>query len=800
MQWKRLLAALLACASLAVLALPASAGYFPDVTDPEMARAADTLYALGVVDGGDKGLFQPMDNLTRVQFCKMAIEIMGRGEEAKAQMNRTIFTDVASTHWGRGYVNLAATMVIDEENKTRLMLGTGNGKFEPDRAISYQEAVTLMLRILGYSAEANASWPTGAIRTATELGLDRGLNIAVPSAAVTRGQAAVLFSRMLAITPKGGEKPYAQALGTLVEDVIILSTNATINCQSGWVTTTQGGPYRPVGTVDSSLQGQRGDILLDKNGQFITLLTNNTDSVTTTITRVQGNYLHTANGSRYTFADDTPVYTGTNGQVSTYKEMLPSLLPGQAVTIYLDDGQVVGMFCARTATDSGFVVVEGRASAATFFSITGGETGYTIRKNGAAISLGDIQPYDVATYDPISKVLNICDTRLTCVYENASPSPLAPSLITAAGGNTFPVMAGAMDSLAQFSLGQTVILLFTSDGQVAGAVQRGVAGNAMGVVSGDSLKLIGTNVTLKVGASAAGMDGQLVSVSGGWGDLSLRPVSLSHGSGDFDTVRMTLGRLPVSYGVMIYEQGANGLASVSLSSLPSSVPSSRISGYHTDSAGYVDLILLRDYTGDTYTYGRIEPASKTVEVPVKGKEPFTTNEETGEIRDAEGFLVNAEGNRLDTEGNVLTEKKEIPQLRFVVPGKSTVYDLPDGMYAPTGFGTIRVFTDPNTGTEYATVNSLLTAVPNARSADFYIVDGVTYVQVGSRTYEVADDVLCYNAAASHGWWYWDPELGDYAYAVENQWFETLLEARTFSPTLTLYVDSTGGKVRVVSAQ
>ena len=105
-----------------------------------------------------------------------------------------------------------------------------------------------------------------------------------------------------------------------------------------------------MGTVDSSLQGQRGDILLDKNGQFITLLTNNTDSVTTTITRVQGNYLHTANGSRYTFADDTPVYTGTNGQVSTYKEMLPSLLPGQAVTIYLDDGQVVGMFCARTAT------------------------------------------------------------------------------------------------------------------------------------------------------------------------------------------------------------------------------------------------------------------------------------------------------------------------------------------------------------------------------------------------------------------------------------------------------------------
>lgn len=800
MQWKRLLAALLACASLVALSLPAQAGHFPDVTDPEVSRAADTLYALGVMEGSDKGLFQPEGSLTRVQFCKMAIEIMGRGEEAKAQMTRTIFTDVASTHWGRGYVNLAATMVIDEETKTRLMLGTGNGKFEPDRPISYQETVTLLLRILGFSAEANASWPAGAIRTATELGLDKGLTILTPAAPVTRGQAALLFHRMLAVTPKGGEKPYAQALGTLVEDVIILSTNATINGQSGWVTTTQGGPYRPAGAVDSSLQGQRGDVLLDKNGQFITLLTSDTNSVTTTITRTQGNYLHTSNGSRYTFADDTPVYTGTNGQVSTYKEMLPSLLPGQTVTIYLDEGQVVGMFCARATADSGFVVVDGQASAATFFSITGGEPSYTIRKNGATISLGDIQPYDVATYDPISKVLNICDVRLTCVYENASPSPMAPSRVTAAGGNTFPVMAGAMDSLAQFSIGQTVTLLFTADGQVAGAVRRGVSGNAMGVVSGDSLKLIGTNVTLKVGASAAGMDGQLVSVSGGWGDLSLRAMSLSHGSGSFDTATMTLGRLPVSESVAIYERGANGLAAVALSSLPATVPSSRISGYHTDSAGYVDLIILRDFTGDTYTYGRIEPTSKTVEVPVKGKEPFTANEETGEIRDAEGFLVDAEGNRIDAEGNVLMEKQEIPQLKFVVPGKSTVYDLLYGTYAPTGFGTISVFTDPETGTEYASVNSLLTEVRNARSADFYTVDGVTYVQVGSRTYEVADDVLCYNAAASHGWWYWDPELGDYAYAVENQWFSDLLEARTFSSTLTLYVDSTGGKVRVVSAQ
>ena len=37
----------------------------------------------------------------------MAVELMGNGDKVSAQMNRTVFLDVPSTHWARGYINVA---------------------------------------------------------------------------------------------------------------------------------------------------------------------------------------------------------------------------------------------------------------------------------------------------------------------------------------------------------------------------------------------------------------------------------------------------------------------------------------------------------------------------------------------------------------------------------------------------------------------------------------------------------------------------------------------------------------------
>ena len=67
--------------------------------------------------------------------------------------------------------------------------------------------------------------------------------------------------------------------------------------------------------------------------------------------------------------------------------------------------------------------------------------------------MSQIQPYDVVTYDSMSNTLLVSDLRLTCKYQNPSPSPKAPTSITLLG-HTFPVLESAWNFTDQVSAGQ----------------------------------------------------------------------------------------------------------------------------------------------------------------------------------------------------------------------------------------------------------------------------------------------------------------------------------------------------------
>ena len=188
---KRVFSLLLALVlALSAAVLPASAAEsFSDVTDKKTAQNAEVLRLLGVMEGDGTGRFNPNAPLTRAEFCKMLVAMMG-GEVASYK-TVTIFPDVRASHWAAGYINYAV-------RAQKLLAGLPDGTFRPDSQITYGQAVTILMRMLRSDADkaSGGIWPDGYIALAKEAGVSAGLSLS-GSAPITRAQAAQMFVNVL---------------------------------------------------------------------------------------------------------------------------------------------------------------------------------------------------------------------------------------------------------------------------------------------------------------------------------------------------------------------------------------------------------------------------------------------------------------------------------------------------------------------------------------------------------------------------------------------------------------------------
>lgn len=596
---KRIVSALLALCLLASLgtvsALAAgtnAARTFSDVTDLDTAAEIETLQLLGVLDGYQDGSFRPSGTLTRAQFCKMAVYAMGCGRELGKYSTVTVFPDVKPSHWASSYINLAS-------KGKAIILGFADGYFRPDSTVTYAQAVTILMRQLGYTdADVGGLWPAGYLAEAASIGLTRNLGLAA-SAALTRGDAAKLFANLLRCDTKDGGA-FAATLGETVNNVILVSCNATaLDGTAGAMETSDGSIYKMAGKSGSGLlNGRKGTLILDHSGRVMTFLAAATGtSRAVTLASASSTQIVDSKGVKYSVTAATE--TNYNGSATTWGEVYSWLAAGEALTLYLDEsGRVTYVLVGggvRTAEAA--VIVSANGSTAGFDALAGGYTGYAIYKNGAKIIASDLRKNDVAIYS--DGAIRVCDTRVSVFYEACDPTPSAPTSITALGGTKFAVLPTAMDSVAKFKPGQTMTLLLTADGQVAGAIAAG-QGNAVGLVSGGKVRMLcGGSMLALNGSAAESLDGRAVSVSASArGQLSLS--ALSGGAGELDVTKRTVGGRQLSDAVLIFDGGVG----TTLAQLGKNIPSGQISYVHSNWAGQADLIVLDTGLSGTVFYGR----------------------------------------------------------------------------------------------------------------------------------------------------------------------------------------------------
>ena len=629
MRMKRVLAALLAAATVAATPLalhPAASAArlsaFSDLTDPTTAEAAEFLRLMGVVNGVPGGIYNPSGTLSRGEFCKMSVSALDRADEEPAQRGRTIYLDVGPSHWARGYINLASTITLgagsDGKGGTALVAGLGNGTFQPNRPITYGEAVTILCRVLGYGVSdvsTGGVWYDGYLSAAASIGLTEGLSLSGTDV-INRGQAAVLFYNLYFSKSKGSDKTYLVAQGgSEVEGGVVLDTDATADDGStGAVETTQS-TYKTDRVFDPSIEGQEGKLLLDADGKLLAFQPKKgTNQRAVNIQSTEATYLTISGGEKLDVDPATVVYQ--NGKSKTWKDVYLNVSSPASVSFhYGANGKLSYLFFPSESVDGTDTMVLRTvpgSSGNPFASMTGGAS-YTMFKNGVAASSSDLRQYDVATYDSATRLIQVSDLKLTGIYENVSPSLAAPITVTVMG-HAFPVLASARNDLAAFQVGARITLLLTADNRVAGAVSADtVRGEAIGVASISSdgeatVKLLQGGLTVSGNVSKSMVTqyhNQLVSVtSSAVGRLSLSVVSGSSAKGALDVAARKLGDKSVADNVVVYDRVKDGaMVEVQYSSLSAAIPASKISFVSYDYAGRVKSLVLDDATGDAYTYG-----------------------------------------------------------------------------------------------------------------------------------------------------------------------------------------------------
>ncbi|WP_019228396.1 S-layer homology domain-containing protein, partial [Sedimentibacter sp. B4] len=285
----------------------AFAGTFEDVTG-DYETAVEALSALGVIKGYEDGTFRPEKTITRAELAKVLVEALGYGKLVAGATSN--FTDTQG-HWANGYVAIAAG--------TGLVVGYPDGTFQPDKTVTYDEALTMVVRAIGYTdAALKGTWPTNYKVKAIDLGLTDDVTMNV--AAADRGGVAQIIYNALEV-----------ALVTIDEDGVVVKVSPEKLLIDN-IATLEEYYYVSTDKLDADDNDYAGDkvdltpyvyqyldVYTNSKDEVVYIKDNNSQVLSGTVTGVSGDDLtiEDAEGDEYTIKTDGQITVFYNGEQVT---------------------------------------------------------------------------------------------------------------------------------------------------------------------------------------------------------------------------------------------------------------------------------------------------------------------------------------------------------------------------------------------------------------------------------------------------------------------------------------------------
>lgn len=165
-----------------------------DVAGDKYEGSILKLMSLGIINGYQDGTFKPGDSIKRCEFAKLMCVALGLSDAATGAKNSQVFNDVKTDHWAAGFVAVAYRQGI--------IKGVGNGNFDPEAMVTYEQVVTMIVRALGKGydkmSDVLGGYPVGYLAIAAQEKITDNTD-GVPGTPAKRGLVAKLLDNSLEV-------------------------------------------------------------------------------------------------------------------------------------------------------------------------------------------------------------------------------------------------------------------------------------------------------------------------------------------------------------------------------------------------------------------------------------------------------------------------------------------------------------------------------------------------------------------------------------------------------------------------
>ena len=419
---------------------------------------------LDIMVGNENGDMELDKNVSRAEFAKIAV-VMSEFRKTVATAGTTsVFSDCTFKHWASPYVRVAVTNGI--------ITGYPDGTFRPENTVALEEAVTIMLKLLGYTNDDfGTSWPYGQMGIAQSAHILDNVDKNIGDTLKRRDVLKIVYNTLVA-NPKNAQSvssKYLEKLDcNLYEDAIIIATNEQNNSVTPGYVLTSAGTFKISGTFDADLIGRKGDLVTENGNDYAGFMPSvQTVQKHVVYSKLSDTLVTYCDGAMTSFTVDSNVTAYLDTNKTTYGSVKNTISTGDTIYLMRDaSGKVDYITVATNNMEGPYTVTQSNW----YNYFVSDSSTLSVMRDGVKSSVSDIQTNDIVYYLSDVNTVFAYSRKITGVYEKASPNRDMPTSITVSGTEYTLESAAAFDKVSSngnCKIGDTITLLIGKDGQVA---------------------------------------------------------------------------------------------------------------------------------------------------------------------------------------------------------------------------------------------------------------------------------------------------------------------------------------------